>query len=440
MRRFLFALPLLWLLTVSAFADGAKPRVGVFFYPEEEDDATSALSTNANRVFRFDLKKNKALAYIELNQALDSDNPPYKLAFEQAKKKYAEGVSLLKASKAEKAVPVLNESFLLYLNSFSFNQDAEEVREVCLDLAKAAFLSRKPLVSAETAFRRALLLDPSLKFSVERYENPRLEEPFNAAKLQLAAAEKGSFLVESTPSHAEIYIDGTFAGVSPVTVSDLSLGEHFVSVRKDGYERYNDLIVVNAKSTEKMVAYLNELPRLRLFEEAITASKLDVGKNELDAASPVLNFKNLYALDIMILGNIDHTEGDPTKLRVTAYVYDLRSRQRINRKEREFSTTSPSLDTDIAAFARSAFLDANKKPIRLDGTPLDEKQLLCVEEKTKNDPNCKPEKPPISSRPWFIPAVSVLAVGAVGSALFFSGVLVPEFQCNDGSCVGTGLP
>lgn len=438
MRRALFALFVSLFLAAPTHADNA-PRTSAYFYAEDEgDEASTAFAASVNRVFRVDMRKNKLVSYVELNLVLDSDNPPYMLAIEQAKKKYAEGVSQLKASKADKAVPILNEAFLLYLSAFSFTQDATEVREICLDLAKAAFLSRKPIVSAETAFRRALLLDPSLTFQVDRYENPRLEEPFLAAQKSISDAPKGKFRVDSTPKAAEVYIDGSYAGITPVEVPNLGVGEHFLTVRRDGYERYNDLIVVSEKTTESTAAYLNELPRAPLLAEVVSASRLEAGKTTLVGDSAILGFKTLGALNIVVLGSVEPV--DDKQIKVTAYVYDLRSRQRINRKERDFNATSPALDAELAAFSREVLLDAKKKPIPLDGKPLDEKQLLCTDESSKNDPNCKTEKPSIFLRPWFIPtAVGGAAVVGLGVAAAL-GAFTPQFQCNDGSCVGTGLP
>jgi hypothetical protein len=46
----------------------------------------------------------------------------------------------------------------------------------------------------------------------------------------------GSVLVQSTPTGADVYIDGNYEGISPVTVSGLSQGPHMAELHLAGYE------------------------------------------------------------------------------------------------------------------------------------------------------------------------------------------------------------
>lgn len=53
----------------------------------------------------------------------------------------------------------------------------------------------------------------------------------------LEVSKSGSALVViSSPSSARVKVDGVLAGVTPFSTSELSLGEHTVSVEKDGYQ------------------------------------------------------------------------------------------------------------------------------------------------------------------------------------------------------------
>jgi hypothetical protein len=56
----------------------------------------------------------------------------------------------------------------------------------------------------------------------------------------------GSMVVESTPEGADVYVDGNYQGISPVTIGGLSAGYHQVELHLAGYEVLT--------STEKVVA------------------------------------------------------------------------------------------------------------------------------------------------------------------------------------------
>lgn len=61
-----------------------------------------------------------------------------------------------------------------------------------------------------------------------------------------AAAAPGRLLVRSTPSGAEVFVNGERRGVSPVAVRDLPLGGHAVRVVRPGFEPSEQRVVLEA--------------------------------------------------------------------------------------------------------------------------------------------------------------------------------------------------
>ena len=61
----------------------------------------------------------------------------------------------------------------------------------------------------------------------------------SAQVANLAAQITGSLIVASYPSSASLYVDGAYKGLTPMTVSGLSVGNHAVSVTKSGYNTYS---------------------------------------------------------------------------------------------------------------------------------------------------------------------------------------------------------
>ncbi len=70
----------------------------------------------------------------------------------------------------------------------------------------------------------------------------------------------GSIAISSSPSGASVYLDGSYKGVAPLTISDVSIGSHTVKVTKSGYEDYSESVYVSAGSTEYVSASLTRKP------------------------------------------------------------------------------------------------------------------------------------------------------------------------------------
>ncbi len=70
----------------------------------------------------------------------------------------------------------------------------------------------------------------------------------------------GHVTVTSTPSGASVYIDGKYAGTTPLENYKLSTGEHTVKVEKEGYETYTTKVDVSPGGTATVSATLRPLP------------------------------------------------------------------------------------------------------------------------------------------------------------------------------------
>lgn len=71
-----------------------------------------------------------------------------------------------------------------------------------------------------------------------------------------AAATTGAINVSASPTGAEVYIDGTYAGNAPSTFSDLTAGTYTLLFQKDGYEPVTKTINVTAGSTVHVSVFL----------------------------------------------------------------------------------------------------------------------------------------------------------------------------------------
>jgi len=84
-------------------------------------------------------------------------------------------------------------------------------------------------------------------------------------------AGTGSLAVTSDPSGAEVYVDDSFKGVSPVTVAGLSTGDHSISLRLQGYKDTTTNITIAEGQTGRFPAVLQKTRTLSSMDIALAA-------------------------------------------------------------------------------------------------------------------------------------------------------------------------
>jgi hypothetical protein len=80
--------------------------------------------------------------------------------------------------------------------------------------------------------------------------------------------------VTSDPPGAEIYIDDGFKGVSPVTISGLSAGNHTISVKLQGYEDNTTSVTITAGQTGRFPAVLQKVHTISVMDITLAAGAI----------------------------------------------------------------------------------------------------------------------------------------------------------------------
>ncbi len=93
--------------------------------------------------------------------------------------------------------------------------------------------------------------------------------------------EADSISVSSTPSGADIYLDGVYKGTTPTTISDASPGSHTLKLEKYGYDEWLTSVHVTSGVTESITGHLTAAdvssPAIRIDKPAI----IEYNNNEL---------------------------------------------------------------------------------------------------------------------------------------------------------------
>lgn len=95
------------------------------------------------------------------------------------------------------------------------------------------------------------------RFTTKASVSPNTVSEVSAVLVPASAPSgTGSMSVSSNPSGANILVDNTFIGISPLTARDIAAGEHMVTFRMDGYQDYSTSALVTAGTTSTVSAAL----------------------------------------------------------------------------------------------------------------------------------------------------------------------------------------
>ena len=75
-------------------------------------------------------------------------------------------------------------------------------------------------------------------------------------RINLSLQATGSIYVTSSPSGASVYLDGSYKGTTPKTITGVSAGSHTIKLSKSGYKDYTRTTSVIAGETKRINANL----------------------------------------------------------------------------------------------------------------------------------------------------------------------------------------
>jgi hypothetical protein len=169
------------------------------------------------------------------------------------------------------------------------------------------------------AFLRAYVLAPDQKPDPDVFP-PDVISMFDDAVASVKSIGMGSMAVGSEPVAAQVYLDGQYMGLTPVTIDNIVAGKHFVRLVHPGQQLYGEVVTVQAGKTTKMKANLfpaysaSKIDTLEDGLPALLVKGVDVASTSLATICSVLGVEQLLVIWV--------TTGDASSLSVTLLVYD----------------------------------------------------------------------------------------------------------------------
>ncbi len=242
---------------------------------------------------------------------------------------------------------------------------------------------------------------------------PQFFDAFNDAQKEIEKAKRGSLEIASEPDGAQAYVDGKYVGVTPCTSEGLTVGEHYVTYKKEGYKKTVVAAKVSPKRPLKATSTLERNEKYLLVQQALEKIAPTLGA---ETPPPEMDdLKQVLLLDHAIFVKASPQPGD--KIEVDAWLYDLRVRRKLSRVVK--AVPSAQAESQLASLASSLYLNVNYDP-----------ELVAPKDKIPDKP--KP-RPPLYKTWWFY-AIAVGAAAVVATVIGLGVVYGRPTVCpeNDG--------
>jgi hypothetical protein len=193
----------------------------------------------------------------------------------QARAKLALGLKLYDNLDFSKARAALREAITLYQRALTLGAKSKEYIRALHYLAAAAFFDNDR-AAAQRTYLEAIAFAPA-QLPDKNIFSPDVLATFDEAKV-LANANRGTLRAESKP-HAEVWIDGQIAGVSPLVASDVLPGHHLVLFRRAGYSPSPTWVVVGQRQATSHRVELKSTAGLADYAEQAEAASEEMVKD-----------------------------------------------------------------------------------------------------------------------------------------------------------------
>lgn len=401
--------------------DDSGVSVAVFLLPSDElpRKTQALLLRGTERALKQNRKlsvKDKDLLLAEFAGEVPTE------AVGEARALYASGTELLEQDRPKDAVDKLVAAEAAFENVLAFAKKNELAdTQFLLGVAYAVAGEKK---KARAAFVRLQVWRPSYVVDVDRW--PDVLPIWEDARKEVEKGGRGSLEVLSEPEGAMAFVDGRYVGVTPTSADALPVGDHYVTLKLEGYQRKVVKARVDARYQELVTDTLPKSEKYLLVEQSLGRARGALGREEADVA--MLDLRTFLFIDQAVFLKVTKKGGS---LRVDAYLYDLRSKRRLSQV---LGATIEPGDEEAAEDVLEDLASGLYTGVRYDGRDLD------AERRAAEAKRRRPGKRGGSAfyqKWWFWTAVSV-GVAAVATPILFYDDLTgpPAPSCPDGNtCV-----
>lgn len=321
----------------GAVARGAGYSVATIAIPA--DGASTAAAVQVARIADEAFAVDDDVEVLDLEKILERGDPPWVAKRASADAARVKGSDALAALELSVAADALAQALVAYEQAVPGLKDMTPVVETLM-LAGQVFALQGDVRTARTQFGRALALDPA--YRLPREDTPaRVLKVLDAVIKERRSAGLGSLTVYATCGAAEVWVDGVFRGVSPLSL-EFEAGRHYVRVVRDGYVAWGTAADVKRGSETSVQAQVRPTADLARVEEL----SLRVARSK-DGASPVADLAAALRVDRLLALVVEDANGSAL---VTGSLVDGVSGRQLARATRAFAPADAFFERDVRNF------------------------------------------------------------------------------------------
>jgi len=305
------------------------------------------------------------------------------------------GQNAFDAGEVEDASEQFESAARLMEKSFATLTDITEYRALLLRLGEAR-LATGDRRGAARAFEQAVI------FRARGWEAPLgadATEALEKAREVIERRPTGAVSISTEPPHAEVWVNGRYSGISPLTVTSLTVGEHVVSVAKEGYARKTATIDCAGDELNATDITLDPARRKPLYDQLVGALRDEVSRTTGPRTGAVEATKGIGSLLLGEVGVVVSTSGPIERARVDLYLVDPVSRRFLNRVSKTLDISTRQKVAMVELVGHLLDIDYG---VALGGSPV--KPIDSYDG-------------PLTSKWWFWSAIGVGTIGAVTAAI-----------------------
>jgi len=279
----------------------------------------------------------------------------------------------------------------------------------------AAHFENADKKEAKRTFERLIVWRSDYKVDMTKYP-PAILAIVEDVRKEIEKQKRGSLEIRSEPSAAQAYVDGKYIGVTPCFADGLIVGEHWVTLKKEGYKKAVMAAQVSSKVQQLVSVPMERSTKYLLVEQALAGVEKSLGQATLDASAD--NLKEVLFIDHAVFVRAAPSGGG-VDVKVDSFLYDLRTRRRLTHVTKTVPVAKA--EKELASLAGQLYLNVSY-----------EAELV----ESKDAPPPKPYvRPPFYKTWWFWTAAGVAVVGvALGAGL--GSAFAPKSCGSSNFCVG----
>lgn len=222
---------------------------------------------------------------------------------------------------------------------------------------------------------------------------PKLIPPLEEARREVARAKRGSLEIHTDPTAAQAYVDGRYVGVTPTFAEGLPVGEHWITIKREGYKKAVQAANVSSRVQELVNVTLERSSKYLLVDQALKGIAKRLGDASLEENAD--NLKAILFIDHAVFVKV--TSPSLGLVTVDAYLYDLRTRQKLAHVTKTVATSGS--EKELGDLAQSLYSNVSY-------------EAELVAPKDAPPPKAK-KRTPFYKTWWFWTAAGVAVVGVV---------------------------